>query len=86
MLLIANWSLTIKMEDLSLHILDIAENSINAGAKNIEIAIIEISEKDLLTVEIKDDGKGWMHKLYKRSKIRFTQHEQHEKSVWVYRC
>ncbi len=46
------------MEDLSLHILDIAENSINAGAKNIEIAIIEDSSKDLLTIEIKDDGKG----------------------------
>lgn len=46
------------MEDLSLHILDIAENSINAGAKNIEISIIEDSSKDLLTIEIKDDGKG----------------------------
>lgn len=46
------------MEDLSLHILDIAENSINAGAKNIEISIIEDSTKDLLTIEIKDDGKG----------------------------
>ena len=57
-MLIGRWPLTIKMEDLSLHILDIAENSINAGAKNIEIAIIEISAKDLLTVEIKDDGKG----------------------------
>lgn len=46
------------MEDLSLHVLDIAENSINAGAKNIEIRIIENSAKDLLSIEIKDDGKG----------------------------
>lgn len=46
------------MEDLSLHILDIAENSINAGAKNIEIKIIEDSSKDLLIIEIEDDGKG----------------------------
>lgn len=46
------------MEDLSLHILDIAENSINAGAKNVEIKIIEDANKDLLTIEITDDGKG----------------------------
>jgi len=31
----------LKMEDISLHILDIAENSIRAKAKNIHIVIIE---------------------------------------------
>ncbi len=46
------------MEDLSLHILDIVENSITACAKKIEIKIIEEKKKDLLTIEIIDDGKG----------------------------
>lgn len=46
------------MEDLSLHILDIAENSINAGAKNIKIRIIENTKKDILRIEIIDNGKG----------------------------
>jgi len=46
------------MEDLSLHILDIAENSIGASAKRIEIRIDEDPAKDLLTIEINDDGKG----------------------------
>lgn len=46
------------MKELSLHILDIARNSIVAGADNIRIAIIEDSEKDQLTIKIKDDGKG----------------------------
>ncbi len=46
------------MEDLSLHILDIAENSISSSAKRIEIRIEECPDKDLLTIEIKDDGKG----------------------------
>jgi signal transduction histidine kinase len=46
------------MEDLSLHILDIVENSIRANAKKIEIKIIEEKKRDLLTVEIIDDGKG----------------------------
>jgi anti-sigma regulatory factor (Ser/Thr protein kinase) len=46
------------MEDLSLHILDIIENSIDAGARNIEIQIREDSKQDLLSIEIADDGKG----------------------------
>ena len=46
------------MENLSLHILDIVENSIRAGAKQILIEIIEDKGKDLLTVRINDDGKG----------------------------
>jgi hypothetical protein len=46
------------MNDLSLHILDISENCIQAGAKNIEIFVVEDTKKDLLTLEIFDDGKG----------------------------
>jgi signal transduction histidine kinase len=46
------------MEDLSLHILDIAENSISGSAKRIEIRIDEDQAEDLLTIEIKDNGKG----------------------------
>lgn len=46
------------MEDLSLHILDIVENSIAARAKRIEIKITEDVKEDMLTVEIADDGQG----------------------------
>jgi hypothetical protein len=46
------------VKDLSLHILDIAENSIEAGARNIDIIINEDLKSDLLTLEINDDGKG----------------------------
>ena len=46
------------MEDLSLHILDVAENSISSSAKRIEIRINEDPDNDVLTIEIKDDGKG----------------------------
>jgi anti-sigma regulatory factor (Ser/Thr protein kinase) len=51
------------MKDLSLHILDIAENSINAEAKNIEIGINENLNKDLLTLKITDDGIGMDNKM-----------------------
>ena len=46
------------MEDLSLHILDIAENSITAGATNIRIIINEDIKENLLFLEISDNGKG----------------------------
>jgi hypothetical protein len=49
---------TDQMEDLSLHILDVAENSIIASAGKIEIKITEDKTNDLLTIEISDDGKG----------------------------
>lgn len=55
------------MEDLSLHILDIAENSIAAAARTIEIIIDEDRDKDLLTIEIKDDGKGMDQKTVKKA-------------------
>jgi hypothetical protein len=46
------------MEDISLHILDIAENSINAGATLVRIKIIEKTSDDFLSVEIEDNGSG----------------------------
>ena len=46
------------MRELTLHLLDIAENSISAGAKNISIAIEENSKADLLKLMVIDDGRG----------------------------
>jgi len=46
------------MQDLSLHILDIAENATRAGGKIIIIKILEDKIKDTLTLSIEDDGKG----------------------------
>jgi hypothetical protein len=46
------------MEDLSLHLLDIMENSLEAQASRIGVRIEENPDADLLTLEIQDDGKG----------------------------
>ena len=46
------------MEDLSLHILDIAENSIRAGARNVDIRLVEHKNNTVLILEIEDDGTG----------------------------
>ena len=55
------------MEDLSLHILDIVENSLRSDAKVIEISVVEDEEQDLLTLEIKDDGRGMDPEKAKRA-------------------
>jgi len=46
------------LRELSLHLLDIAENSISAGASRIEIVLSEDSALDLLQMSIIDNGKG----------------------------
>jgi K+-sensing histidine kinase KdpD len=55
------------MEDLSLHILDIAENSIAAEAKRIEIRVEEDRAKDVLAIEIKDDGNGMDEEMRRKA-------------------
>ena len=46
------------MPEISLNILDVAENSVRAEASLIEITVSVQPEKDTLTVIIKDDGCG----------------------------
>ena len=46
------------MEDLSLHILDVAENAVRANAQKVAIRIREEKNKHLLTLYIEDDGDG----------------------------
>ncbi len=46
------------MKELSLHILDIAENSIRAEATMVELNIIEDIKNNKLTIIIKDNGFG----------------------------
>ncbi|MBT8363558.1 MAG: ATP-binding protein [Deltaproteobacteria bacterium] len=46
------------MRELSLHILDIAENGITAGADCLQILVNEARNEDLLTIVIEDNGRG----------------------------
>jgi anti-sigma regulatory factor (Ser/Thr protein kinase) len=55
------------MEDLSLHILDIAENSVAAKAERIEIRIAEDEKNDLLSLEIIDNGIGMDEETVKKA-------------------
>jgi hypothetical protein len=46
------------MKELSLHILDIVENSTNAGASRVKISINENLEDNTCSIDIEDNGKG----------------------------
>lgn len=46
------------MEELSLHIMDIVQNSITAGAELIEVSVDEDAAQDKLTIKVEDNGCG----------------------------
>ena len=46
------------MREIALHLLDLAENSVSAGAHAITISICEDLDADRLTARIEDDGRG----------------------------
>lgn len=46
------------MDELSLHLLDLVENSLKAGADRVEIYITEDLPGDRMEVKITDNGKG----------------------------
>jgi anti-sigma regulatory factor (Ser/Thr protein kinase) len=51
------------LKELSLHLLDIAENSIAAGARRIRITISENTCSDLLQMSVEDDGRGMSEEM-----------------------
>ncbi len=54
------------LEELSDHVMDIAMNSVRAGAREIAVSIVADKNRNLLTIAIADDGKG-MDETTKRS-------------------
>ena len=58
------------MEELSLHLLDLIQNSVKAGASLIEIIITETA--GLLTIELNDNGCGMSEEFLQRVESPFT--------------
>lgn len=46
------------MKEISLHIIDIVQNSIVAGATLVKVEITEDIEKNIMEISIEDNGKG----------------------------
>ena len=55
------------MEDLSLHVLDVAENSLTAGADRVQIRVTEETTEGILTLEIEDNGRGMDEETVKQA-------------------
>ncbi len=51
------------VRELALHLLDIAENSVAAGAKKVEIIVEEDLPDDRLRLTVQDDGRGMDQQL-----------------------
>lgn len=60
------------MKELSLHLLDIVQNSITAGATRIEINITNSVQKDLVAISVKDNGCGMSEEFVRRVTDPFT--------------
>ena len=60
------------MEDLSLHILDIVENSTMAGATLVIIHILEDQERNVLQITIEDNGRGMDPEMVARVRDPFV--------------
>ena len=59
------------MEDLSLHILDIAENATAAGAHLVKIIIEQDTERDRLQIIIRDNGRGMDREMLEKAEDPF---------------
>ena len=59
------------MRDISLHLSDIVQNSIAAGASLVDIGFT-LDEQRVLTVTVRDDGCGMSGELLKRVQSPFT--------------
>ncbi|HIS03898.1 MAG TPA: ATP-binding protein [Candidatus Pullichristensenella avicola] len=60
------------MPELALHILDLVQNSVSAGATRVTVTIVYNTQQDTLTIAIEDDGKGMTPELLERVESPFT--------------
>ena len=60
------------MPELALHILDLVQNSVSAGATRVVVTIAWDTSADTLLISIEDDGKGMAPELLERVTSPFT--------------
>lgn len=60
------------MKEISLHLLDIAQNSVSAGATLIEISVEVDHAGDMLRCQVKDNGRGMDRELLEKVTDPFT--------------
>ncbi|MEW6660965.1 MAG: ATP-binding protein [Bacillota bacterium] len=60
------------MQELSLHVLDLLQNSAEAGANRVSLQILEDSQRDLLVIVVEDNGRGIQPEMLERVTDPFT--------------
>jgi anti-sigma regulatory factor (Ser/Thr protein kinase) len=68
-------------EELSLHILDIAMNSLAAGARTVHITVLEHARWDRLTIRIQDNGRGMDEATLERVLASLVSTKRHRKKA-----
>ena len=67
------------VEELSLHILDIAMNSLTAGSRTVQIMVAEYTRRDQLAIRIQDNGRGMDAATLERVLANLTTTKQNRK-------
>jgi len=67
------------LAELSMHIMDIVQNSISAGASLIRVRIHEDTKRDLLLIEVEDNGVGMDEETVKRVQDPFYTTKSYKK-------
>lgn len=60
------------MKELSLHLLDLIENAVAAGATRVEVEVVEDAAADRLALVVRDNGRGMPPELAARATDAFT--------------
>jgi anti-sigma regulatory factor (Ser/Thr protein kinase) len=53
------------MKEIALHLLDLAENSVSAGARRVQISVCEDLQADQLSATVEDNGRGMSPEMVK---------------------
>ncbi|MDW7659397.1 MAG: ATP-binding protein [Bacillota bacterium] len=56
------------MRELALHLMDIIQNSLSAGARRIDILIAVDPQEDRLTIAVRDDGCGMSAEMLRQAR------------------
>ena len=67
------------MRELSLHLLDLLENSVRAGARNVRVEITELHDRNVLELVVDDDGHGLRTSVEKVLDPFYTDGKKHVK-------
>lgn len=73
------------MRDLSMHVLDIAQNSIKAGATLVTVRF-DVNEQEVLTFSVRDNGCGMSPEFLARVTDPLQPRAPRVRLAWEFPC